>query len=169
MAGNPNLTRMNRQALYELKRDYGVPVAIYKMVTASTDYETGAKTSSAQAYHVKRCVVMPAATLRKFFYGVSYLGANKSFVSQGGQGWDESNRGFLIEGRDLPNFVFEKEDWVVHDGRRYDIDTIETLENGDGWLIVGKHIRGSLPQQEIRMNVVDTLYTTQELEGDNEP
>lgn len=167
MPRNPNLTRMNRQALYELKRDYGAPVAVYKLVAAETNYETGAKTSTSEAYHVRNCVVMPADTLRKFFYGVSYLGANKSFVSQGGQGWDESNRGFIIEGRDLPGFVFEKEDWIVYDNARYDIEMIDTLEGGGGWLVVGKHVRGSLPQQEIKMNVVDTLYTTQEV--NNEP
>ena len=38
---NRNLNQRIRQALYQLKKDYGAPIDIYKLVSSETDARTG--------------------------------------------------------------------------------------------------------------------------------
>lgn len=155
--GNPNLNRIIKQAIYELKHSYGAPVDVYKLDSASTDYKTGVKIATKSVISVRKAVVMPATTLRKFTQGISYLSASKPFASQGGQGWDGTSRAFIFEGSDLPGYDWEVEDWIVHRDRRYDVSDIETLEYDTGWLIIGKEVKGLVPERIIQMNVVDSF------------
>ena len=155
--GNPNLNRTLRQAIYELKHSYGDTVDVYKLDSASTDYKTGVKSATKSVITVRKAVVMPATTLRKFFQGISYLSASKPFASQGGQGWDGTSRAFIFEGRDLPGYEWEIEDWIVYRNRRYDVSEIESLEFDTGWLIIGKEVKGTRPEQIITQNMVSSF------------
>lgn len=157
MSGNPNLNRTLRQALYELKIRYGAKVDVYKLDSASTDYKTGVKLATKSVISVRRVVVMPAATMRKIFQGISYLSASKPFASLGGQGWDGTTRAFIFEGSDLPGYDWELEDWLVYKNRRYDVSNIEALDDDSGWLIIGKEVKGASPEQIIQVNVVDSF------------
>ena len=161
--GNSNLNRVLRQAVYELKHSYGASVDVYKLESASTDRRTGVKTAVKSVITVRKVVVMPAMTMRKFFQGISYLSASKPFASMGGQGWDGTSRAFIFEGSDLPGYEWEVEDWIVYRDRRYDVSSIETLEHDTGWLIVGKEVKGGTPERIIQLNVVDSFNP-----GDNE-
>lgn len=142
MSGNPALNRMIRQTIYNLKFRYGAPVTIYKVVDSNTDYKTGIKSISTTSRFVKRGIILPNITSREIFQGVSYLSASKSFASLGGQGWDESKRGFIFDGRDLQDYTWDLEDWIVYRDKRYDIESIEELEWNSGWLIIGKEVKG---------------------------
>ena len=157
MNGNPNLNRELRLTLYQLKKEYGAPVDVYKLDSASTDYKTGVKTATKSVISVRLAVVMPAITMRKMFQGISYLSASKPFASQGGQGWDGTTRAFIFEGRDLPGYDWEVEDWIVYRDRRYDVSEIELLEHDSGWLIIGKEVKGVVPERIIQLNVVDSF------------
>lgn len=157
MSGNPNLNRIIRQAIYQLKTEYGAPVDVYKMDSASTDRKTGVKTATKSVISVRKAVVMPMATMRKMFQGISYLSASKPFASMGGQGWDGTSRAFIFEGRDLPGYEWEVEDWIVYRDKRYDVAEIETLEYDTGWLIIGKEVKGSVAERIISQNVVDSF------------
>jgi hypothetical protein len=95
--------------------------------------------------------------MRKMFQGISYLSASKPFASQGGQGWDGTTRAFIFEGRDLPGYDWEVEDWIVYRDRRYDVSEIELLEHDSGWLIIGKEVKGVVPERIIQLNVVDSF------------
>jgi len=155
--GNPNLNRILKQTIYELKHSYGAQVQVYKLDSASTDYKTGVKTASKSVICVRKAVVMPASTLRKFTQGISYLSASKPFASQGGQGWDGTSRVFIFEGSDLPGYEWEVEDWIVYRDRRYDVAEIETLEYDTGWMILGKEVKGAVPERIINLNVVSSF------------
>lgn len=157
MSGNPNLNREMRQTLYQLKKEYGAPCDVYKLDSASTDYKTGAKTATKSVISVRKAVVMPALTMRKIFQGISYLSASKPFASLGGQGWDGTSRAFIFEGRDLPGYDWEVEDWIVYRDKRYDVAEIEELEHDSGWLIIGKMVKGVVPERIIQINVVSDL------------
>jgi hypothetical protein len=100
---------------------------------------------------------MPALTMRKLFQGISYLSASKPFASLGGEGWDGTTRAFIIEGRDLPGHTWEVEDWIVYRDKRYDVAEVEELEHDSGWLVIGKMVRGVVPERVIHMNVVSSL------------
>ena len=155
MNGNPNLNRTVRQTIYQLKIEYGSPVDVYKLDAAATNYKTGVKSATKSVIRVRNAVVMPASTVRKMFQGISYLSASKPFASQGGQGWDGTSRAFLFEGRDLPGYVWQVEDWIIHRDRRYDVAQIEALDYDTGWLIIGKEVKGAVPERIIELNVVD--------------
>ena len=157
MNGNPNLNRTMRYVLYQLKKEYGAPVDVYKLDAAATNYKTGVKTATKSVISVRLAVVMPAITMRRMFQGISYLSASKPFASQGGQGWDGTSRAFIFEGRDLPGYDWEVEDWIVYRDRRYDVSEIELLEHDSGWLIIGKEVKGVVPERIIQQNVVDSF------------
>ena len=157
MEGNPNLNRILKQAIYELKHSYGAPVDVYKLDAAATNRQTGVKTATKSVITVRKAVVMPAATMRKIFGGISYLSQSKPFASLGGQGWDGTSRAFIFEGRDLPDYEWEIEDWIVYRDRRYDVSEIESLEFDAGWLIIGKEVKGGTPERIIQKNVVSSF------------
>lgn len=162
---NANLNRTIRQAIYQLKMEYGSPVDVYKLDSASTDYKTGVKSATTSVIRVRNAVVMPASTVRKMFQGISYLSASKPFASQGGEGWDGTSRAFIFEGRDLPGYVWQVEDWIVYRDKRYDVSVIEELDCDSGWLIVGKEVKGVVPEQIIKLNVVDSFNPSDEGEA----
>lgn len=155
---NPNLVRVVREAIYQLKKEFGVPVSVYKASSASTNYETGVKSMTRTSIDVRKCPVLPSTSIRKFAQSISYLSASKSFASAGGQGWDQGTRGFIFEARDLPiGYVLEIEDWVVYRGKRHDPKQIEELGDGLGWLVIATEVKGALPEQIIKANIVDDL------------
>lgn len=162
MAGNPTLNRMIRQTLYDLKKRYGDEITVYKLSSATTDYKTGVKAATTTSVDIRKAVVMPTSEVRKFFASISFISASKSFLSPGQQGWDQSQRGFIIDARDIPGFEFDPEDWIVYRGQRYEVVMIEKLEYDTGWLIIGKETKGQRPEQDIRLNVVDTLILDQD-------
>ncbi len=162
MSGNPSLNRMIRATIYELKKRYGAPITVYRLASATTDYETGVKTATRLSFDIQLAVILPTSEARRFLTSISFISASKSFVSAGGQGWDQSQRGFIIDGRDLLNFEFEPEDWIVYRGKRYEVTLIEALEFDTGWLIIAKETKGSSPEQIINLNVVDTLEVSQD-------
>lgn len=164
MLANPNLQRIIRQTIYQLKHRYGAPVDVYKMQSASTDRRTGERTTEVSKVYVRKAVVLPADAVRKFFQGISYISESKPFVSQGGPGWDQDMRGFIFDGRDLIDYQWEVEDWIVYDGKKYEVTKIEELEYRTGWMIVGKRVRGSDPEQIIEANIVDTMGMEDEAE-----
>ncbi len=162
MAGNPTLNRMIRQTLYSLKMRYGAKATVYKLNSAATDYRTGLKTADYISIDVEKCIVMPASEVRRFFASVSFISASKSFLSPGQQGWDQGQRGFIFDARDIPGYEFEPEHWIVYRGDRYEVSMIERLEFDTGWLVIAKETKGQRPEQDIRLNVVDTLNITQD-------
>jgi hypothetical protein len=164
MSGNPAQNAMIRGTIYDLKQRFGAPASVYRLDSAATDYETGAKTASKTAYPIDQMIILPATEARRFFATISYIGSAKSFVSPGQQGWDQGKRAFVIAGDDLRDFEFEPEDWIVYRNKRYDIEMIDVLEYDAGWFIMAKEIKGQVPQQIIYVNATTTLEIEQEAE-----
>lgn len=162
---NPNLTRLVRETLYQTKKEWGVPVSLYRATASATDYETGEKTMTKTSIDVRLCPVLPMTSVRKFVQSVSYLAASKSFASAGGQGWDQGTRGFVFDARDLPiGHIIEVEDWIVYRGRRYDPKQIEELGHNLGWFVIATEIRGANPEQIIKANVSHVVGLEQSAE-----
>jgi len=155
--GNPTLNKLVRQTIYDLKKRYGAKITVYRLSSAATDYETGVKTATKVSLDVQKAAVLPSSEARRFLTSIAFISASKSFVSPGMQGWDQNVRGFILDARDVPGWEFEPEDWLVYRDDRYEIVTVERLEFDTGWMIIGKQTKGSVPEQDIRVNVVDTL------------
>lgn len=143
MAGNPNLNRMIRQALYQLKHQFGDTVEVYRGESMKTAVTTGVKTFTLSSFTVRKCIVAPSNLQRRIFASISYISASKPFVSSGGPGWDAEMTTFIFDGRDIPmDYQIEKEDWLVYRDKRYDISVVEQLEFNAGWLVGGNVVRG---------------------------
>lgn len=160
---NPSLNYMVQRTIYDLKRRYGNEITVYRLDSASTDYETGQKTASKTAYQIRSAVVLPASETRRFFASIAMLSAAKQFIAPGNQGFDQSRRGFIIEARDLPSdFEFQPEDWIVYNSRRYECEIIEALESRSGWMIMAKELKGTDPEEIISLNVNSSILFEEE-------
>ena len=54
------------------------------------------------------------------------------------------------------------EDWIVYNDRRYDVAEVEELDFNAGWLIIGKEVKGVVPERIIGQNVVETMIISDE-------
>lgn len=151
------LNRMIRQTLYSLKRQYGGTVSVYRLNDAQTDVRTGRKTIDKDVFVVRRAVILPVKVSRKVIQSISQISANKAFVY--GASFDSGLRKFIIDARDLPEgFELTSDDWLVYNGRRYEIKAIWEFEFGAAWIVVGKELMGRIAEQ-VHLVAADSLLS----------
>ncbi len=149
------LNRMIQQTLYSLKRQYGGTVSVYRLNNAETDVRTGRKQIDKDVFVVRRAIVLPVTVSRSVIQSISQISANKAFVYGGS--FDSGLRKFIIDARDLPGgFEFTNDDWLVYNGRRYEIKTISEFEFRAAWIIVGKELMGRTAEQ-VHLVAADSL------------
>jgi hypothetical protein len=134
------LSRQMQTALYALKRQYGGPIAIYRLLTSEVDSRTGEAVVRTRVTRVRRVTVLPAMMTRDVVRNISIISADKQMV-QGGS-YDASKRVFIIDRRDARSLVLSQDDWLVWDGVKYQFEKIEELEFRTGWIITGKALFG---------------------------
>ena len=151
------LNRMIQRTLYSLKRQYGGTVSVYRLNDAQTDVRTGRKTIDKDVFVVRRAIILPVKVSREVIQSISQISANKAFVYGGS--FDSGLRKFIIDARDMPEgFEFTSDDWLVYDGRRYEIKALWEFEFGAAWVIVGKELMGRAPEQ-VHLAAADSLLT----------
>ncbi len=149
------LNRMIQQTLYSLKRQYGGTLSVYRLNDAETDVRTGRKTIDKDVFVVRRAIVLPVKVSREVLQSISQISANKAFVYGGS--FDSGLRKFIIDARDLPaGFEFTNDDWLVYNGRRYEIKAIWEFKFGAAWIVVGKELMGRTAEQ-VHLVVADSL------------
>lgn len=133
---NPQLIRLVRQTLHALKRQYGGAAVLCTHTDLSTDYRTGKKTSQFKTHPVHRIIVLPSRMSRDVVESVARISSNKP-LSYGGH-YNVGDRGFIIDGQDLPGVEIQKDDWIIYRSERYSITTISKVVGGIGWAIVAR-------------------------------
>jgi len=142
---NRNLNQRIRQALYQLKKDYGAPIDIYKLVASETDARTGEKVITKTVTHVRRAVVVPSRMDRIANQTISLISANKQFVTGGH--YDVNQRDFIIDRRDVPALPeLTADDWIVYNRRKYQVKTVESFEVDAGWVVTARELVGETPE-----------------------
>jgi len=142
---NRNLNQRIRQALYQLKKDYGAPIDIYKLVASETDTRTGEKVITKTVTHVRRAVVVPSRMDRIANQTISLISANKQFVTGGH--YDVNQRDFIIDRRDVPRLPeLPADDWIVYNRRKYQVKTVESFEVDAGWVVTARELGGETPE-----------------------
>lgn len=142
---NSNLLQRMRQVLYSLKRQYGFRIDIYKLLGSETDVRTGVKTVTKQKFVVYKAVVLPATISREVQQSISEISANKEFVTGGT--FDIGARTFIIDRRDCPTLPsLTADDWIVYDGKKYQIKTAQCFEPNAGWIIKARALEGEVPE-----------------------
>lgn len=138
---NAKLIRMIERNLYVLKRQYGGPVVFCSLLDANTDYSTGSKVVQYKTCSINRAVVLPSRILREIVASVARISSNKP-LAYGGD-FIIGDRGFIIQGSDLPStWDVKKDDWIAYRGERYSIKKIINVAD-TGWLIVGRKHPGT--------------------------
>lgn len=143
---NYNLIRLVRRCIGQLKKEYGSPITLYSLDSATTDLKTGEKTASKDSIFIRRAVVLPNALTREQIQSISLISANKKVV-QGGT-FDPGLRRFIIDRRDAPGWELKQDDWIVYDDKRYDVKKIEEYEQKTAWLVVGKEVERMVPEED---------------------
>lgn len=152
---NRNLNRRILQLLYQLKRQYGGSIDIYKKGTQSTDYDSGEKTIQKEVYPIRRAIILPVKVAREAVQSISVISANKAFVV--GQTYDASTRMFIVDRRDEGNLPeLGEDDWIVYEGKKYEIKQFEMFEFDSAYVITGRAVHGDVPQQ-IHVVAADNL------------
>jgi hypothetical protein len=124
-----------------LKREYGGPIDIYKLVDSQTDVRTGQKTVTTSVYHIRRAVILPAGWSRAKRPPIS--SANKDYVAGGAH--DTNTRDFIVDRKDAPGLTLTPDDWIVCKGRKYQVSKVEAFEFDSGWIITAKESVGEVP------------------------
>lgn len=159
---NRSLNRFIRRTLYSLKRQYGSRIDVYQLNDADTDYQTGEKTVNKTVYIVRKCIVLPVKIAREVVQSITQISANKMFVYGGS--YDAGTRLFIIDARDMPNnHEFANDDWLVYNGRRYDIKSIEEFEQHTAWSIIAKEVKGVRAEQVFFAHITDKLNLDQDV------
>lgn len=158
---NYNLIRFIRRNIRQMKKEYGGEITVYSLGTATTNYDTGVRSKTHTSVYIKRAVVLPVKLSRDVIQTISIISANKKLL-QGGS-IDQGVRQFIIDRGDVPAaFDIHNDDWIVYDGHRYDVKTVDEYEYKTAWLLTAKMVEGNPDYEDKYARVNDyTLQMTQ--------
>jgi hypothetical protein len=161
------LSRQMQVALYALKRQYGGPIVIFRLLSSQVDPKTGEATVETSTTRVRRAAVLPAVFTRDVVRNISVISADKQMV-QGGS-YDVNRRVFVIDRRDARSLVLSQDDWLVWDGRKYQFEKVEELEFRTGWIITGKVLLGETDLEtglQQSLDASDSVDASEEVVGE---
>jgi hypothetical protein len=153
------LNRQMQVALYALKRQYGGPIVIYRLLSSVVDPKTGEASVNTLTTRIKRAIVLPVTMTRDVIRNISVISADKQLV-QGGS-YETGRRVFIIDRRDARTLVLSQDDWLVWNGRKYQFEKVEEMEFDSGWLITGKVLLG---ETDLEVGCQQTVDVTDDLE-----
>lgn len=149
------LNRQMQTALYALKRQYGGPIVIYRLLSSEVNLETGEAEVKTFAIRVKRAIVLPVRLAREVVRNISLISADKLIV-QGG-GYDTGRKVFVIDRRDARSLVLTLDDWLVYGGHKFQFEKVDELEFDSGWIITAKVLLGEIDREtELQQTVEAT-------------
>lgn len=157
---NRHTNRRIQLTIYKLKRLYGGPIWLYRVGQPQTDLDTGIKTWPGRSrIRVQRAVILPVKLSREQTQTISIISANKAFVYGGF--YDLGSRLFLVDPRDLPpGYQIKMDDFIVYDGKQYEIKNIVNTEFNALWEITATELEGVSPHA-VLLDAEDTINLTQ--------
>lgn len=108
---------------------------------------------------IPRAIILPARVTREVVQSISQISANKAFVYGGS--FDSRTRTFIIDRRDCPGLILKDDDWLVFDGRKYEIKAIQEFEYDTAWVVTARHQVGDINEQIFLCGVDHLLDLTQ--------
>jgi len=153
------------KVLYSLKKTWAVTMDWYQLVSSSANIETGRLDTNWNVVNVRKVILLPDDWIRTFAYPLSFLAANKNFTY--GDYYDRSRRNIIVDVRDLPRtWRFdttqpEFNDKIIIDNRAYGIWKATDFEAGLAYFMTISHIKGTLPNQLLPVEVEQVLNLQQ--------
>lgn len=129
--------------IYQLKQEYGFPVALYKTISVETDLATGNILPTVAIRYIKRAVLLPRTLLRELFKSE----------------YDTESRIFIFDCKDLGSYIIEKDDYIIDSAKKF---LVNKIINFDYDLAVIVEAKESLGQ-----DVLDHLTIESELSLDD--
>jgi hypothetical protein len=152
-----HLKKTLRRVIYRLKWKFGRPADLYRDVPGEYDPKTGQRPLQQSKIHIDRMIVFPGLIQRDFFFSISVIRANSQFVTGGDVALDD--RQFIVDSKDLPKgYEIRDADYIVMDNQRWDLKTIEMIDEGTGYFLSGRKIVNQIFSQ-IREDRIKTKLT----------
>jgi hypothetical protein len=130
-----------------MKKDYGNPITVYALGVATTNHTTGVKSVTKSSVFIKRAVVLPSRIRPEVIQSISLISSNKQLVQGGAV--EAGKRTFIIDRTDVDSdWVVTTQDWIVYDGKRFDITQVDEFEYKTAWLIQAKVVEGAEVQED---------------------
>lgn len=126
--------RQLRNILYQLKKDWGVPMSFRNPTEAEPDRKVGTILTSYQILKIRRGIWLPVKLTPAFVYDLSFIAANKNFTYGGLFG--ANTRVVIVDGNDVPNtFTVKENTQLIVDKVVYVVKNVESLVNRMGYLL----------------------------------
>lgn len=155
----PKANRFLEDIIYALKREFGFKATLY-LDTFTLDIDTGVKVRSTEIKEIKRAIILPSDWKRKFSYDLSFIAANKNFTYGGF--YDVNTRIFIIDVRDIPNYVITLDHKLVVSSSKYNLVSVNLLEQDKIWVLTGVALRNEPPNQVINISVAETISISED-------
>ena len=129
--------RHMKRTFYNFKRMWPTPIQLHQVSgEPTTNYDTGEIERNEESIKVKRAVMLPRETARKFVYDLAYIASSKNFTQ--GAFFDQSSRFILVDQKDLPKgYEVHSDDEMTLDNERYQIEDFIELPYKVGYIIHG--------------------------------
>jgi len=126
-----------KKILYQLKRRFGSLVDLYHVVQVIHDPTTGKDIIIRDKYTIRKAVILPTLLKRQ-------MAEEMGFHSSTGPGFDVATRTIIIDRVDLLKGIEIKNvDYFVIEHERYNIKSVEKLEDNQAMMFVTTHVVGS--------------------------
>lgn len=162
--------RLVRQTIYALKRIYPQRIELCRTSQNSTNYASGAISSSLTKVVIRKAILMPAKITRDFSYDLSFIAANKNFTY--GAFYDKRVRMVLIDRRDLrrasPTFPVDLNMHVLFGGRRWEVKSLMEYEEQEVIGLLLEATDGASVMDDHVETVSESVTLTEEAEEDVE-
>ena len=148
-------TRFIRKILYTLKRGYGFTITLHKITDETRDYESGKLTTTIVTKKIKRAIILPATIRRQYEQtspGFKYGGL-----------FDTGTRQIIIDATDLDNYVIEVDDYIIWNGKRWQVAEIQILEYQTAYVISVRMVEGVIRHMVEEIAIETNLQLISEL------
>lgn len=157
------MSKRIRQTVYKLKRLFGGQIFVYKQGTKTTDLQTGEiDWVGREVRTIKRAIILPVKIDRAQTQTISMISSDKGFVYGGN--YDRAARWFYLDPKDLPNgYEIKMDDWIVYQGKKYEIKQAKDNEFDTLWEILGTELIGVVPEQIHNLtgySIIDVQHQT---------
>lgn len=154
--------RDTRRAIYALKRRYGIPATLYQLSSDNNNIETGVKTETLTPWQLDKFVTFDASVLSKFQYSLTFLASNSNFAYGGI--FEVGDRVGLVDAESLPkDYVVNKKDYMVFNGKKYEIVKYEELDFNSGYVLHLRHTHGVVKKQIHTVSSTSILSLAQDV------
>jgi hypothetical protein len=128
-----------KKTLYRLRQAFGRQATLIQITNISTDYGTGEQTQTSNSYNISKLIKLPRKTSN-----LGTLRAALGIFNRGG-GTDHTVTEFIFDAANLPRGIVPdiKNNYILIDNKRFNIQTVEELEGGVGYLVTAEAIEGA--------------------------